>query len=132
MTGNRRFRYARSYNVAASASDISDAKNGMRHLAASAPLRRASEMPSPMNGSTKAAASPTMSTPFSTGSGSRKMSGEVRTGSMRCCHLRARTLRSACRAKTSGRERAMWDRTMAQALTRPSRAPANSTGCTPQ
>ena len=65
------------------AGKLSPAKNGCQASAPPAtPLRRASEIPSPTNGSTKPAASPTIRTLSRSGCGSRKIKGEVLTGSL--------------------------------------------------
>src|ERR1700686_906658 len=81
-TGNSDPRYARLYRLTASDREVWAEKKGVRHIAASDPLRRAREIPSPTNGSTNPAASPAMRTPSFSGCGSWKIKGEVLTGSL--------------------------------------------------
>src|ERR1041385_2198729 len=102
----------------APASEQSPAKKRFKHSAARTPLRKASEMPSPTNGSTNAAASPTCRTNSLTGSGSWKTRGEVVTGAVTGFHFRLRSYNAGWQLRTASIEVATADRIIAQALIR--------------
>ena len=93
--------YAERYSWTAWPNETCPAKNGIRQFAVIAPLRSANEIPSPANGSTNPAASPASRIPSFSGCGSRKISGEVLTGSISNFQLQLRLRNASCCSNTS-------------------------------
>src|SRR5579862_458570 len=126
---NRRW-YCFEYSSSACGNEIVPAKNGARHCAANAPLRKASEIPSPTKGSTKPAASPTSMAAFCVGQGVPKKSGDTVIVFITGRQWAARSRKAGCKSRTSGKVLATSARTMAHALMRDEPDRLKLIGCT--